>query len=82
MESVGKNEMIRQHLAATTTERRSKNCFRYGAVEVKIDHDSPWNGQEFTEMIKVSIYNPTTDVDVVIFAKIAEVQIIENALSE
>lgn len=77
-----KNAIIREHLAATTKERRSKNCFRFGAVEIKIDHDSPFNGQEFIEIIKVSIYNPDTDVDVVFYSKIQDVQIIENALSE
>lgn len=77
---MGKNAIIRKHLAATAQERRSKNCFRYGAVEIKIDHDSPWKDQEFTETIRVSIYNPDTDTDVIIITKIEDATVVDNAL--
>jgi len=75
-----KNAIIREHLAATAQERRSKNKFRFGAIEVTIDHDSPHRGIEFQEGIKVSIYNPDTDIDVIIWAKIESVDILTSAV--
>lgn len=75
-----KNEIIRQHLADTAQERRSKNCFRYGAVEVRIDHDSPWQGIEFPETISISIYDPVADRDIVLTANIDALVIVNNAL--
>lgn len=77
---MNKNATIREHLASTSEIRRSKNCFRYGAVEIKIGHDSPIDGFEFDETIKVSIYDPQSDVDVIIVAKIKDVVIVDNAL--
>lgn len=75
-----KNAQIRKHLAQTATERRSHNRFSFGAVEIKIDHDSPKEGVGFTETITVSVYDPNSNTDVVFTANIADVQIIENAL--
>jgi len=77
-----KNARIRAHLAATGRERISQNCFHFGAVQVKIGPDSPIKGVEFEETIKFSVYNPVTDTDMVLVAKVENVDFIENALGE
>ena len=75
-----KNAIIREHLAAVAQERVSKNCFRFGAVEIKIDHDSPNKGVEFPEIFKVSIYNPETDTDIILSVNVDDITILNNAL--
>ena len=77
-----KNKIIREHLKKTCTQRVSKNCFQYGTIQVKIDHDSPQNGVQFTEIIKVSIYDPETDTDIIITAPCPDVLILNNALTD
>ncbi len=77
-----KNAQIREHLAATSKERRSKNRFRFGSVEITIDHDSPIKGVDVTEYIRVSICNPATDVDVIFVAKVEDVALIKRAMAE
>ena len=71
-----KNQRIRQHLSETAQERITKNCFRYGNIEIKIDHDSPQKGVEFPEVITVSIYNPKTGDEAVFCVKIADLDFI------
>lgn len=54
-----KNAQIREHLAETSKERRSKNRFRFGLVEIYISEERPIKWVEAPEYIRVSIYNPT-----------------------
>lgn len=68
-----KNSRIREHLAATCEERRHKNCFRFGQLEVKIDHDSPIKGVEFTEYIRVSVFDRETGLEMIFAAPVSEV---------
>lgn len=77
-----KNSRIREHLAATAEDVRSKNRFRYGVVEIDIDHDSPVHGVEFTEYVRVSVYNPDTDTDMVFCVPVSDVEFIENAMTD
>lgn len=77
-----KKKSIIHVLAATAQDRRSLRGFRYGAVEIKIDPDSPVKGVEFDEHIQVSIYDHKTDRYVVFSVKIENVTVIENALSD
>ena len=69
-----KNTRIREHLAATCEERRHKNCFRFGQLEVKIDHDSPIKGVEFTEYIRVSVFDRETGLEMIFAAPVSEVE--------
>lgn len=80
--AMSKNARIREHLAATCADRRSKNRFMYGHVEIIIDHDSPVKGVDFVEYIRVSVYNPKSDKDMVFCVPVSEVEFIENALTE
>jgi len=77
----GKNARIREHLAATCEDHRSKNCFRFGAVEIKIDHDSPLKGVEFREYIRVSVYDRETGVEMIFAAPVSEVDFLEPTFS-
>lgn len=79
-----KNTRIREHLAATCEERRHLNGFRFGAgaVEIKIDHDSPVQGVEFTEYIRVSVYNRETGLEMVFAAPVSEVEFLEPTFSD
>lgn len=77
-----KNTRIREHLAATCEERRHKNCFRFGQVEIKIDHDSPLKGVEFTEYIRVSVYNRETGLEMIFVAPVSEVEFLEPTFSD
>lgn len=74
-----KNARIREHLAATCEERRHLNGFRFGAgaVEIKIDHDSPVQGVEFTEYIRVSVFDRDTGLELIFAAPVSEVEFIE-----
>lgn len=76
------NTRIREHLAATCEERRHENCFRFGAVEVKIDHDSPIKGVVFTEYIRVSVYDRQTGLEMVFAAPVSEVEFMEPTFSD
>ena len=76
-----KNTRIREHLAATCEERRHKNCFRFGQVEIKIDHDSPLKGVEFREYIRVSVYDRETGVEMIFAAPVSEVDFLEPTFS-
>lgn len=75
------NSRIREHLAATCEDRRHLNCFRFGQVEVKIDHDSPMQGVEFTEYIRVSVYNLETGLEMIFIAPVSEVEFLEPTFS-
>lgn len=75
------NSRIREHLAATCVERRHKNCFRFGSVEIKIDHDSPIKGVEFQEYIRVSVYNRETGLEMIFSAPVSEVEFLEPTFS-
>jgi len=77
-----KKKAILQVLAATAQERISKNRFQYSAVTIKIDPDSPVKGIEFEEHIQVSIYDSKADTKIVFWAKIEDVEVVENALSD
>lgn len=79
---MSKNSRIREHLAATCEDRRHKNCFRFGAVEIKIDHDSPIKGVEFTEYIRVSVYNRETGLEMIFAAPISEIEFLEPTFSD
>lgn len=79
---MSKNDLLRQHLAKTCGERRSKNCFRFGAIEIKLGPNSPVSGVEYVEQVKISIYDPSTDVDVVLYCSVDVASVIENALSD
>lgn len=72
-----KNARVREHLAATCEERRHENCFRFGAVEIKIDHDSPIKDVEFTEYIQVSVHDRETGFEMIFAAPVSEVEFIE-----
>ena len=76
----GKNARIREHMAATCEERRHINCFRFGAVEIKIDHDSPLHGVEFTEYVRVSVHDRITGLEMVFAAPVSEVEFMDPAL--
>jgi hypothetical protein len=76
------NSRIREHLAATCEDRRHLNCFRFGQVEVKIDHDSPMQGVEFTEYIRVSVYNLETGLEMVFVSPVSEVEFLEPTFSD
>ena len=69
---VKKNETIREHLAAVAQERISKNRFLFGAVQIKIAQEAGF--------IEVSIYNSSTDTDIIISSKVDDVTILNNAL--
>lgn len=77
-----KKKAIVQTLVATAQERISKNRFQYSAVMIKIDPDSPLKGIEFEEHIQVSIYDSKADTEIVFWAKIEDVEVLENALSD
>ena len=77
-----KNTRIREHLAETCEERRHLNCFRFGAVEIKIDHDSPLKGVEFPEYIRVSVWNKETGLGMVFVAPVSEVEFLEPTFSD
>lgn len=77
----GKNARIREHMAATCEERRHINCFRFGAVEIKVDHDSPLKGVEFREYIRVSVYDRETGLEMVFAAPVSEVEFMEPTFS-
>lgn len=77
-----KNARIREYLANTCEDRRHKNCFRFGAVEINIDHDSPIKGVEFTEYIRVSVWNKETGLDMVFVAPVSEVEFLEPTFSD
>ena len=74
------NARIRQHLSASCQEVRTKNRFRFGNCEIKIDHNSPVNAVEYPEFVTVSIWNPETGVDMRFFVPVENVEFIENAL--
>ena len=76
------NARIREHLAATCEDRRHKNCFRFGAVEIKIDHDSPIKGVEFCEYVRVSVYDRETGIEMVFAALVSDVEFIEPTFSD
>lgn len=76
------NTRIREHLAATCEDRRHKNCFRFGAVEIKIDHDSPVNGVEFDEFVRVSVYDMEIDTEMFFVVPVDSVEFIENAVTD
>lgn len=75
---MAKNAAIRGFLEATAQEIRSKNRFRFGAVEIKIDHDSPVKGVEFTNTISVSVYDRETDSEIVWTANVEDVSILTH----
>ena len=77
-----KKKAILQVLTATAQERILKNHFQYSAVMIKIDPDSPAKGIEFPEHIQVSVYDSKADTEIVFWAKIEDVEVIENALSD
>lgn len=77
-----KNARIREHLAATCEDRRHKNYFRFGAVEIKIDHDSPVKGVEFAEYVLVSVYDLETGLEMIFVAPVSEVEFIEPTFSD
>lgn len=79
---VGKNTRIREHLAATCEDHRSKNCFRFGLVEFNIDHDSPVKGVEFTEHVRVSVYDREIDTEMFFVVPVDSVEFIENAMTD
>lgn len=74
------NALIRQHLLITCTEQRTKNLFRFGDAEIKIDHDSPIKGVEFQEKVIVSIWDAVTNTEMRFFVPVEQVEFIENAL--
>lgn len=74
------NSRIREHLAATCGERRHENCFRFGAVEIKIDHDSPIKGVDFDEFVRVSVYDREAGLEMVFAAPVSEVEFLEPTL--
>lgn len=76
-----KNTRIREHLADVCEDQRHLNCFRFGAVEIKIDHDSPQRGVEFAEYIRVSVYNRETGLEMVFIAPVSEVEFMEPTFS-
>lgn len=76
-----KNARIREHLSATSEDRRHKNCFRFGAVEIKIDHDSPVQGVEFTEYVRLSVWDKETGVEMTFVVPVSEVEFIEATFS-
>ena len=75
-----KNAAIRELLESTAQEVRSKNCFRFGAVEIKIDHDSPIKGVSFTETITVSVYDRETDMEIVWTSNVEDVIILTDTV--
>jgi len=76
------NSRIREHLAATCDDHRSKNRFRFGEVEFKIDPDSPIKGVEFAEYIQVSVYDRETGMEMVFVSPVSEVEFIEPTFSD
>lgn len=76
-----KNARIREHLAETCEDRRHKNCFRFGDVEIKIDHDSPIKGVAFTEYIRVSVFDRETGLEMIFAAPVSEVEFMEPTFS-
>ena len=73
-------EEIRAHLAALTDrgfERRSKDRFRIGPVEIRVT-DEPNDAA----IITVSVYDPYADRDLVFTLDLSGAEMIENALGE
>lgn len=77
-----KKKAILQVLTATAQERILKNHFQYSAVMIKIDPDSPIEQVTFDEIVQCSVYDSKTDTEIVFWAKIEDVEVIENALSD
>lgn len=73
---MSKNERIREHLIATALNRRSKNCFWFKNVEIKIDIGG------YRDHVRVSVYNPNTDTDMIFYVPVSEVEFIEDALTD
>ncbi len=51
-------------------------------MEIKIDHDSPIKGVEFTEYIRVSVFDRETGLEMVFAAPVSEVEFIEPMFSD
>ena len=76
----GQNARIRQHLVVTCTEQRTKNRFRFGEVEIIIDHDSPIKGVHFRENVIVSIWDAVSNTEMRFSVPVSEVEFIDDAL--
>ncbi len=74
------NERIREHLKGASDFQWTKNRFRFGFCEIKIDHDSPIHGVEYPEFVTVSVWNPESGVDMRFSVPVESVVFIESAL--
>lgn len=75
-----RTEEIRAHLAALTDrgfERRSKNRFRIGPVEIRVTDE-----QNDAAIITVSVYDSAADRDLVFTLDLSGAEMIENAMSD